>query len=180
MRWPVPTLVSVLIAAAAHATTLVPADIGELTRDAQAIVRGRVAAVDSRWAEGRRSIETIVTLQVQDYLKGTYGPTAQFRVPGGEIGKYRSVFLGAPQFAVDQQVVVFLAARGPELPHLVGFSQGVYRIGWSADRKTELVQPSPFLPAAAATPVVRGDRARVPMALAEFERRVRALAGGGR
>src|SRR5690349_11681865 len=74
-----------------RATTLVPADLGELSRDAVAIARGRVAAVDGRWTDDRRGIETIVTLQVDEYLKGDLGAALRFRVPGGLLGRFRSV-----------------------------------------------------------------------------------------
>ncbi|HTK30144.1 MAG TPA: hypothetical protein VL309_11350 [Vicinamibacterales bacterium] len=171
-------LAGLLWSSSAWATTIVPADLGELTRDAAAIARGRVAAVESRWSEDRRGIETLVTVDVDGYLKGSLGPSVQFLVPGGRLGRYRSVFVGAPQFAVDDRVVVFLAARGPELAHLVGFSQGVYRVRRSRDTGEWQVAPSPLFPAAVATPVIRGDASRQPMPLPEFERRVRALAEG--
>ena len=172
-------LLAALAGATAHATTLVPADLGELSRGALAIARGRVVAVDARWTEDHRTIETLVTLDVEQYLKGQLGPTVQFRVPGGRLGRYRSVFVGAPEFTSDDRVVVFLAASGPSIPHLVGFSQGVYRIvaapdGWA-------VTPPAVWPSAIGThAIVRGDASRVPLALAEFEARVRALAGGAR
>lgn len=171
-----------LFAFASHAaaTVVVPADLGELSREARAIARGRVVAVDGRWTDDRRTIETIVTLEVESYLKGALGPTLQFRVPGGEYGRYRTTFVGAPEFAVDQHVIVFLGAIGPMVPFILGFNQGVYRLEPSADRTTWTVTPPPVLPTAVATPVVRGDVGRRPMALADFEQRVRALAGGAR
>jgi hypothetical protein len=168
------------IAQAAAATVVVPADLGELSRDARAIVRGRVAAVDGRWTDDRQTIETIVTLEVESYLKGSLGPTLQFRVPGGELGRYRKIVVGAPEFAVDQHVVVFLGAVGPMVPYILGLNQGVYRLALAADRSGWIVTPPPMLPAAVTTPVVRGDAARRPMPLADFEQRVRALAGGAR
>ena len=73
----------------ARGTVLVPADLAELSRDARAIVRGRVVALDPRWSDDRRSIETIVTLDVEGYLKGTFGQTVQFRVSGGTLGRFR-------------------------------------------------------------------------------------------
>jgi hypothetical protein len=169
-----------LCALPARATIVVAVDLGELSRDAIAIVRGRVAAVDARWTEDRGTIETIVTLEVESYLKGGLGPAVQFRVPGGELGRFRSIVVGAPEFVVDQHVVVFLGAHGPSVPHVVGFNQGVYRLvragnaGW-------LVTPPANLPAAAGTvPIVRGDLTRRPMPLADFEQRVRTLAAGAR
>src|SRR5262245_9527733 len=168
------------LAANVRATVLVPADVGELSREAVAIVRGRVVALDARWTDDRRGIDTIVTLEVERYLKGSFGSTVQFRVPGGELGRFRSVFVGAPEFSVDQHVVIFLGARGPSVPYILGFSQGVYRVVPAADASGWMVTPPPMFPAAGTTRVVRGDASRKPVALADFEDRVRALAGGAR
>src|SRR3954454_1803985 len=123
----------VLLASPARATVLIPADLGELSRDAIAIARGRVVALDSQWTEDRGTIETIVTLEVERYLKGSLGATLRFKVPGGELGRFRSVVVGAPEFAVDQRIVVFLGARGPSVPYVLGMSQGVFRLSRSAD-----------------------------------------------
>jgi hypothetical protein len=173
-------LLLAILPARAGATVIVPADLGELARDARAIARGRVVAVDGRWTDDRRTIETIVTLQVDAYLKGSLGATLQFRVPGGDFGRYRNIVVGAPQFAVDQVVVVFLGAAGPMIPYVLGLNQGVFRVARDAAAGTLVVTPPAALPSAVATPIVRGDPSRRPMVLAEFEQRVRALAGGAR
>ena len=156
------------------ATVVVPADLAELTRDARAIARGHVGAVTGRWSDDRRTIETLVTLEVDRYLKGAFGATIDFRVPGGDLGRYRSIVVGAPQFAVGDQVVVFLGASGPMVPFVVGFNQGVYRIAANSSAEP-VVTPPPLLPSAQAQAVVRGDAARRPMPLADFEARVVAL-----
>jgi hypothetical protein len=177
-------LLSLLLAVPmpARATTLIPADLGELSRDARAIVRGRVAAVDSQWTEDRGTIETIVTLEVESYLKGALGPALRFRVPGGDLGRFRSIVVGAPAFAVDEHVVVFLGARGPSVPYVLGLSQGVFRVVRPLDNSGWFVTPPAILPAVpgggTAGPLVRGDRSRRALPLADFEQRVRALAGG--
>jgi len=176
-------VVSLLLAIAvdARATVVIPADLGELSRDAIAIVRGRVARVDAQFTEDRGTIETIVTLEVESYMKGALGQVVRFRVPGGELGRLRSIVVGAPEFAVDQHVVVFLGAYGPSVPHIVGFSQGVFRVVRAADDSGWLVTPPATLPAAAGSVrIVRGDPSRRPLPLADFEQKVRALAGGGR
>ena len=150
----------------ARATVYMPADLGELSRDAWAIARGRVVAVDAQWTEGRRTIETIVTLEPEAYLKGQSGSTVQFRVPG------------APRFAVGQRVIVFLGARGPTVPYVLGLSQGVFRLTPSTAGEW-MVSPSAILPTMQG-PIVRGSLTLGPLPLAEFEREVRALAGGSR
>lgn len=171
------TLLVLVAASSAGATTLVPADLGELSHDALAIARGRVVAADVRWTDDRRSIETLVTLEVERYLKGDLGPTVQFLVPGGRLGRYQRVFVGAPEFAADDRVVVFLGANGPTIPHLVGFSQGVYRLVLARDSGWMVTSPAIWPSTTGSQKLVRGDAARTPMALADFESRVRALAG---
>ena len=165
----------------ARATVLIPADLGELSRDALAIACGRVAAVDAQWTEDRGTIETIVTLEVESYLKGSLGSTLRFRVPGGELGRFRSIVVGAPAFAVDERVVVFLGARGPSVPYVLGMSQGVFRVARAADNSGWFVTSPVFLPAAGgAVRVVRGDPSRRPPALGDFEQTVRTLVGGAK
>lgn len=172
-------VVSLSIARTAHATVVVPADMGELSRDARIIARGRIAATEARWTDDRRAIETLVTLEAEAYLKGSLGATVQFRVPGGRIGRFRSVTIGAPEFAVGQRVIVFLGAREPGIPFVLGLSQGVFRV--ELDGRSWLVTPPPVLPTAGRTVrIVRGDPTRKPTPLADFERRVRDIVGATR
>ena len=176
----------VIVAVAANicvqATTVLPADLGDLVHDAQAIAQGQVVALDAGWTSDHRAIETLVTLRVDAYLKGQLGPvgsTLQFRVPGGRLGRFDSVMIGAPTFSIGQNVVVFLGARGPSVPYLLGLGQGVFRLvpgagGW-------LVTPPALWPSTSArTAVVRGDVSRRPVPLADFSRQVRSLAGSAR
>ncbi len=166
------------LCANAGATVVVPADLSELSRDARAIARGRVVAVDAQWTAGRRTIETIVTLETETYLKGQLGETIQFRVPGGSLGRFRNIVVGAPHFAIGQRLIVFLGARAPSFPYVLGLSQGVFRIGRNASGAW-MVSP-PVMPPDVTGTVVRGSASLVPAPLAEFESRVRALAGEAR
>jgi len=181
-RYFAPLLLLLLCSSApARATVVVGADLGELARDARAIARGRVVAVDAQWTADRRTIETLVTLEVETYLKGSLGGTVQFLVPGGSLGRFRSIVVGAPEFAVDERVVVFLGASGPSIPYVVGFNQGVYRVVRGGDGSTFLVTPPAMLPSVSGTTtIVRGDPNRRPLPLSDFEQRVRVLAGGAR
>jgi hypothetical protein len=160
------------IAPAARATVLLPTDVRELSREAVAVARGRVATVETQWTDGRRSIETLVTLEAETYLKGDLGRLVRFRVPGGSLGRFRSVVVGAPQFSVGQRVIVFLGSRGPSIPYVLGLAQGVFRLQVTIDGDW-LVTP-PMMPGVDG-PVVRGTLR--PTALADFERQVHVLAG---
>jgi hypothetical protein len=167
-----------LCAAPARATVLIPADLSELARDARVIARGQVVAVDAQWTEDRRTVETIVTLVTETYLKGSLDPVLRFKVPGGTIGRVRNVVLGSPRFDVGQRVIVFLGASGPRLPYLLGLSQGVYRVA-IATSGAALVTPPPVMPGTRGA-LVRGTAARQPAPLADFERSVRTLASAAR
>ena len=181
MRTLILSLCAVALALPARATVLIPADLGELAHDALAIARGRVAAVDAQWTEDRGTIETIVTLEVEGYLKGALGSTVRFRTPGGELGRFSSIVVGAPEFAVGQRIIVFLGARGPSVPHVLGLSQGVFRIARAADNSGWVVMPPTLWPATAGdVRVVRGETSRRPVRLDDFEQRIRVLAGGAK
>ncbi len=178
MRLCLITLLVVGLSRPVGATVILPADLGELSRDAQAIARGRVVAVDAQWTEGRRTIETIVTLEAEVYLKGQLGATVQFRVPGGTMGRLRNLVVGAPRFAVGQRVVVFLGVVGPTLPFVLGLNQGVFRVA-QTDQGAWMVSPPPLMPGVF-SPVSRGSATLVPSPLDAFERQVRTIVEGSR
>jgi len=172
----IPAIVAaaVFLAGAGEATVLLPADLGELSRNARLIARGRVAATDARWTGDHRRIETVVTLEPENLLKGSHNGELQFTVPGGELGRYRSIVLGAPHFVVGQRVVVFLAGRDT-VPYLLGWAEGVFRVVESANGAVVTPPPNVRVPQAAAP---RGFSARIP--LTSFEQIVRGFAGGAR
>lgn len=172
--WPAAAAFVALFAVYTSATTLLPADLGELSREARVIARGQIVAVEGRVSDDRRAIETLVTLAPERYLKGSLGPLVQFRVPGGQVGRVRRIMVGAPDFSVGQHVIVFLGARPPGLPYVLGLSQGVYRV--VSDGTTWRVTQPAIVASGAPGPIVRGDVARRPLPLADFEREVQALA----
>ncbi len=164
----------------AEATVVLPLDFRQLTSKATAIVRGRVISLTPQWATERHGIETMVTVEVESYLKGDFGPQFTFRVPGGRMGRFRSVTLGAPVFREGEEVILFLGATGPAIPHVVGFNQGVYRITVDRASGARLVTP-PILTGDVTTPtlIVRGDPSRRPIPLARFEAQVRSMVSAG-
>jgi hypothetical protein len=165
--------------AGARTTVLVPAELGELSRDARIIARGRIAAVQTRWSDDRHRIETLVSLDVESYLKGSLGGELQFRLPGGQLGRFRSIVVGVPRLTMGQRVVVFLTGQAPDLPRVVGLSQGVFRISAASGR--DEVTPAALVAEAGVTRrVIRGADEFRPLRLEAFEERVRALAGGTR
>jgi hypothetical protein len=169
-------LLLVTLAVPLGATVLIPTDLAELSRDADLIARGRVIATEARWSGDWRTIETLVTLESEAYLKGAAGPVVQFRVPGGQIGRYRRIFVGAPVFLVGQRVLVFLGDRAVGPPYPLGLSQGVFRI--AAGSADWVITPTAMLPAERLPQTIGiGDTSLRQMRLEDFETYVRRLAG---
>ncbi len=172
------TLFLALGAGPASATTLAPVDFAQLVTGARAVVYGRITDVRTVRDDGRRTVETHVTLEARDYYKGNLGPIVTFMVPGGALGRYRTVYVGAPRFRAGDDVVLFLNAQGPALPWVSGLSQGVFRVR-RTDQGEPLVTPPPLdahVTTGTASAIVRGDPARRPLPLAAFARAVRAVA----
>jgi hypothetical protein len=163
-----------LLAMRAAATVYVPADFREMVTLSQFIVHGRVVDVRSDPTPDRRSIVTHVTVAIADALKGNLREEVTFRVPGGQVGRYRRIIVGAPQFERGDEVVLFLSARGPSIPYVFGLSQGVYRISRASGRAVVL-PPAVMARGADAERVVRGDPARRALALEDFARDVRTV-----
>ncbi|HAK55529.1 MAG TPA: hypothetical protein DCP38_08610 [Acidobacteria bacterium] len=165
------------MASSASASSVVPATLAELADDARVIVYGRVASVSPRWTTGRERIESLVTVDASGYFKGDLGPSVRVRVPGGTLGAYRTVVVGAPVLTIGQEVVLFLGARGPSIPVILGLSQGVFRIVVNGSTGQRLVMPT-FVPGPSVQPLVRGDVERRLMPFGEFGRRLRELVAG--
>ena len=157
-----------------HATVLLPAEFREIVAGSQLIVYGRVTDVRPEWTPDRRRIDSLVSIQVGSYLKGGPGETVTIRVPGGQIGRYKSVTVGAPSFRPGEEAVFFLTSRGPSVASVFGMSQGVFRVRVNARTGQRMVVP-PALMARGAEPerVVRGALDRRPLALDAFASRVR-------
>lgn len=168
-------LLWIAVATPANATVVVPTDFAEMVTQSQVIVHGTVVDVRSQLTGGRRTIESVVTVAVLDSLKGGPVRTVMFRVPGGQVGRYRRVMVGAPEFAEGDEVVLFLRGHAPAMPMPFGLNQGVYRVSRRGGPATvaPLITDSPGR-------IVRGDPARRPLAIDTFARAVRDIDGRSR
>lgn len=156
------------------ATVIVPADFSEMVAESQLVVHGRVVEVRAQMVGSFRTIESVVTIAVQEAIKGEPGNTVSVRVPGGHVGRYRRFMVGAPVFHPGEEVVLFLSGRAPAIPMPFGLNQGVYRVSRGADGRGLVAPPL------AEGRVVRGDAARRPIEVSAFVQRVRAVMGNSR
>ena len=160
------------LTARAGAVTVAPLSFDELVHQSTTVVYGRVSDVTGQWSDDRRSIVSVVTIEVFDHYKGSPGEALTFTVPGGQVGRYLNLVPGAPAFAPGDRAVLFLTSRGPRLPITTGFTQGIYRVTMDA-RGTAVAVP-PAIDTADRR-IVRGDVMRKPVPLASFEAAVRAV-----
>lgn len=156
-----------------RATVIVPADLNELATAAHAIVYARVIDVRAIESTDRRRVESVITAEAVGYIKGSLGRTIVFRVPGGTVGAYRTMMIGAPSFEVGDEVVLFFATRPPALPYLVGFGQGVYRVRVDQTTGARVVLPPPPISSGETVTLTRGTRG--PMPLDQFTAQLRAI-----
>jgi hypothetical protein len=170
----------VAVPAALRATVLVPIEFRELVTISSTIVHGRVVDVRADWVDGRRAIDTFLTIEADEYFKGGPGGTVVVRVPGGQMGRYKTIFVGAPEFQRGDEVVLFLRGNPARGAFIVGLSQGAFRV--APDRTGRRVVTSPVLMGKTndlAEAVVRGDITRRPLAVDAFRDLVKGVMAGG-
>ena len=167
---PIAVVAILLHARVGQGTTILPAEFAEMVARSPLIIHGTVADVRSRMTAGRRSIESLVTVDVIQPLKGPATSQIVFRVPNGQVGRYRRITVGAPEFRSGDEVVLFLDGRPPVVPMPFGLNQGVYRVSRGAGQ----AMVAPLLTPGAGR-VVRGDPARRPLTVEAFARQVRAI-----
>jgi hypothetical protein len=186
----IPFIASVLVTSIASATVLVPAEFSEIVGGSQIIAYARIVDVRPEWADGRRWIDSVVTAEVVSYIKGGSDTAISFKVPGGRLGRYRSVVVGAPVFARGDEAMLFLKsnAAADGLPEVFGLNQGVFRVKVDPRTGQRMVVPPPVTaspasdPAVAgeAQPVKRGALDRRPLPFDAFGARVRDVMAAAR
>jgi hypothetical protein len=113
------------------ATTVVPPTFEQLVQQAEFIFQGTVTDVRSIWeGEGaQRHIETYVTFQVADAIKGNaVGTTYTIQMLGGTVGDDTLVITDAPKFRVGDHDILFVENNGQQFVPLVGIMYGRFRV----------------------------------------------------
>src|SRR3954471_3333774 len=97
-----------LLTVAVQATVVLPIEFRELVTASPVIVHGHVTDARAAFIDGRQSVETFVTIAADEYFRGDLGAHVTFHVPGGQLGRYKTIFVGAPEFREGDDVVLFL------------------------------------------------------------------------
>lgn len=175
----------------ASATILVARDLEELTREATAIVLGRVLAVHGEWDHARSRIHTLGTVGVERALKGTTERTVTVRALGGEIPAERRGYRvpGAPRFEPGESLLLFLrpepSADGAGetikasvgMWQVVGWEQGKFAVALDSGSGQRVAHPraSALLVHPVTKQAMPSPLASMP--LEELERRIQAILG---
>ncbi len=112
----------------AHATTVAPLSVEQLTDASTYIVRGQVAAVwVVRDAEGR--VWTRVKVAVVRTFKGPDSPAELvIETLGGVDGEVSTLAFGAPRFSESEEVLLFVSQNRSGRLGIVGWSAGKYNL----------------------------------------------------
>jgi hypothetical protein len=169
----------VLIAAAVASLTAhvsIPADFREIVHESALIVRGRVSDLRSIDVPAT-GIETVATIRTEQVLKGPPVQFVSLWVPGGTVGRIRSVMTGVPEIRNGDRAVFFLKRDSLAGYRLTGLSMGLYRLQGDSSRGLLTVRPPVVLMRNSPPgPIVRGDASRTSMSLQEFESLVKLVA----
>lgn len=159
------------------ASTFLSAEFREIVSGSATVVRGRVTDVRAlRSPSGE--VESFVTIAVESVLKGSADAFVSMRVPGGVIGRYRTVMVGAPVMRTGEHAVFFLRRGAGNTFVPVGLAQGVYRVTTTGGRAMISAPVLAGVTTNTTGPIVRGDARRKPLAVGEFESLVRLVVAG--
>jgi matrixin len=83
------------------------------------VLHGRVIKVHARPTEDPMNLETEVTVQVEEAIKGQVASRLTFVLPGGSIGERFMFLTDIPEFSADQEVVLFMDDTHSKLTGLI-------------------------------------------------------------
>ncbi len=117
-------------ACVAQATTVIPPTFDELVNEAELIFQGTVTNVTSQWTgEGaRRHIESYVTVNVEDPIKGNPGASYTLSMLGGTVDGETMEVSDSPKFKIGDRDVLFVEHNGTQFIPLVGIMHGRFRV----------------------------------------------------
>jgi len=98
----------------------------QLAAEAEVILVGKVTDIAS-YQQGEGNIYTLVTLSVEQTIKGEAAGEVVIRIPGGEAGGLTMMVTDNPSFQPEERAVVFLA-KGEGIFTVVGGMYGKYTI----------------------------------------------------
>ena len=107
----------------------------DMATQSDAIVVGRATETLPFWTDGGRNLVTLVTIAVDETVKGDGAATVTVALPGGVDANRQfpiaMTYPGAPRIAPDEEVLLFLVRADDEVAQsysVTGFSQGKFAV----------------------------------------------------
>jgi hypothetical protein len=112
------------------ATTVIPPTFEQLVQQADVIFQGTVTNIQSIWSgEGaQRHIDSYVTFQVEDSIKGNANSSYTIRMLGGTVGSETMEVTDAPKFNVGDRDILFVEHNEEQFVPLVGIMHGRFHV----------------------------------------------------
>jgi hypothetical protein len=113
-----------------YATTVIPPTFDQLVLQAEFIFQGTVTNVRSLWeGEGaQRHIDTYVTFQIDEDIKGNAGGSYTIRLLGGTVGNETMEVTDTPKFRVGDRDILFVEHNNEQFVPLVGINHGRFHL----------------------------------------------------
>src|SRR5256714_3546259 len=112
------------------ATIVVPPTFEQLVQQAELIFQGTVTDVRSVWeGEGaQRHIDTYVTFQIGENVKGNAGSSYTIRILGGTVGDETMEVTDTPKFKLGDSDILFVEHNNDQFVPLVGINHGRFHV----------------------------------------------------
>jgi len=112
------------------ATTVIPPTFEQLVQQAELIFQGTVTDVRSVWeGEGaQRHIDTYITFQIGENVKGNAGSSYTIRILGGTLGDETMEVTDTPKFKVGDSDILFVEHNNDQFVPLVGINNGRFHV----------------------------------------------------
>ncbi|MEQ8565504.1 MAG: hypothetical protein RMA76_11405 [Deltaproteobacteria bacterium] len=113
----------------ASATVVKAMSLMDKAQEAPVILHAVVQGTETRWMVPGARVETVVTLEVIESIKGgfTRGERVTFRRGGGRIGDFEQTAPGLSQYEAGEEVIMFLEPFGATLV-AIGIGIGKYEV----------------------------------------------------
>jgi hypothetical protein len=155
------------LAIAARATSVIPPDFSDLVNGSDYIVRARVKTMtgEIRLRNGHERIYTNVELEVLEVIAGTPPSPLVLTMLGGKSGTKELKVAGAPKFAVGNEDILFVQGNGKAVTPLYAMMHGQYPVLYDKARRRTYVCRSNLVPlqdaAEVALPLAEGKPAEL-------------------
>jgi hypothetical protein len=115
-----------LLSAALPGATLQKLSFDEMVTQSTAIVRAKIGPGAGR--QHGALVYTHYQITVLESWKGAPGGTMDVVTPGGTVGRLQQSVAGAPALTPGAELVLFLWTSRSGLTHVIGLSQGVFKL----------------------------------------------------